>query len=107
MPTTASATDLFMLWPVTPGIIEALTPWVGATAAQLLPVLPLLPVLVAALLAPLLAGDAGRAGRLGVLLAAAGLVAAQIGRASCRERGDSTWGTGPLHRMRRADIGSI
>ena len=80
MPTTASATDLFMLWPVTPGIIEALTPWVGATAAQLLPVLPLLPVLVAALLAPLLAGDAGRAGRLGVLLAAAGLVAALLAR---------------------------
>ena len=80
LPTTASATDLFMLWPTTPGIIEALTPWVGATTAQLLPALPLLPVLVAALLSPLLAGDAGRAGRLGVLLAAAGLAAALVAR---------------------------
>lgn len=80
LPTDTAATDLLMLWPATPGIIEALAPWVGGTAARLLPALPLLPVAVGALLSPVLAGPAGRAGRLSVLLAATGLVAALLAR---------------------------
>src|SRR5699024_2667370 len=73
--TTATTTDLLTLWPVAPGVQEALLPLVGATAAALLPLLPVAPVVLAALAAPLLPGAAGRVGRFGVLLAALGMLA--------------------------------
>lgn len=72
---TATTTDLLTLWPVAPGVQEALLPLVGATAAALLPLLPVAPVVLAALVAPFLPGAAGRVGRFGVLVAALGMLA--------------------------------
>ena len=81
LPGTASTAQLLALWPVAPGVEQALTPLVGSTAAALLPLLlPVAPVALAALAAPLLPGAAGRVGRFGLLLAALGVLAVLLAR---------------------------
>src|SRR5699024_8077047 len=104
LPATTSTADLLMLWPATPGIIEVLTPWVGAPAAQLLPALPLAPVVVGALVSPLLAGAAGRAGRLSVLLAAAGLLTAVVARDTMVAVSGDQLVAAPLHGVLSATL---
>lgn len=79
---TATSTDLLTLWPVAPGIQSMLVPLVGGTAAVLLPLLPVAPVVLAALVAPVLPGAAGRVGRFGLLLAATGVAAVLLARAT-------------------------
>lgn len=104
LPASAATTDLLMLWPVVPGIVDVLTPLVGQGAAQLLPALPLLPVVVAALLAPLLAGAAGRTGRFAVLMAAAGLVAVLVGRETMVAVDGDQLVAAPLHAVLSATL---
>lgn len=104
LPASATATDLLMLWPLAPGVVEVLTPLVGKDVAQVLPALPLLPVAIAALFAPLLAGAAGRAGRFAVLMAAAGLVAALVGRETMVSVAGDQLVAAPVHALLSATL---
>ncbi|MFC7376321.1 hypothetical protein ACFQRD_13710 [Brachybacterium sp. GCM10030268] len=97
---TASTTDLLSLWPVAPGLQDALAPQLGGpggTIALLAPVLPVAPVILAAIFSPLLAGQAGRVGRFSVLMAAVSLLTVLLARETPTALGDEQLVTAPLH----------